>query len=126
MHKELCEFLEADQTFEWGENDCCMFAANWIKSITGIDHMAEFRGQYHDLDSARIALKTIGAGSLYATMRVKFGNPVKRGLVGDIAYSKQSEGYTLGICVGEYSLFIGDELHKVKNIECRFFKWAKR
>lgn len=112
--------------FEWGENDCCMFAANWVKSVTGKDCMQEFRGQYHDIDSARIALKKIGNGNLYRTMQVKFGNPVKRGLIGDIAYSHQEHGPTLGICAGECSLFLGDDLIKVPNKECRFFKWEKR
>lgn len=34
----------------WGSSDCCMFAAAYVKAITGIDHSAAF--EYHDKTSA--------------------------------------------------------------------------
>lgn len=30
----------------WGENDCCLFTANWMRAVTGIDGGAPWRGRY--------------------------------------------------------------------------------
>jgi hypothetical protein len=49
--------------FVWGENDCALFAADAIKSITGIDIAESFRGKYSDEASAIEAIKTITGGS---------------------------------------------------------------
>ena len=41
-----------DSEFAWGENDCCLFAANSILAITGTDIADDFRGKYTDEASA--------------------------------------------------------------------------
>jgi hypothetical protein len=97
-----------DKPFEWGKHDCCLFAAGVVEAMTGEDPMAEFRGKYHDQESALKALKKIGSGSLYHTMRAKFGNP-RRPRRGDVVYHTFDTGPTLGICVGANSVFVGEE-----------------
>ena len=32
--------------FAWGSNDCCLFAADWIRTATGYDPAAKVRGTY--------------------------------------------------------------------------------
>lgn len=47
----LKKFLEEnkDRPFRWGSFDCCLFACNSVRAITGIDLATPFRGQYHNM-----------------------------------------------------------------------------
>lgn len=54
--------------FEWGVSDCALWAANWVRDITGRDIAEAFRGHYSSAPGAVRALKRYGAGSLVATM----------------------------------------------------------
>ncbi len=49
--------------FEWGQNDCCMFPANAILAYTGTDIADDFRGKYHDQDSAFALIHSVTGGS---------------------------------------------------------------
>lgn len=52
--------------FVWGENDCCLMAANAIASFTGSDLGAEFRGKYADRASAFDLIRRITGGNSVA------------------------------------------------------------
>lgn len=64
----LCAALEAQivkvcaEPLIWGENDCCVFAANVIRDALGYDPAASFRGRYDDHESARVAVAPFGLG----------------------------------------------------------------
>jgi hypothetical protein len=49
--------------FKFGENDCALFVADGIKSITGVDIAADFRGKYDSRASARKLVKAITNGA---------------------------------------------------------------
>jgi len=61
----LHAFLLARQKapFIWGGNDCCLFAADAVQAITGVDIAADFRGRYTDEKSALAAIKAVTGGS---------------------------------------------------------------
>src|SRR5437016_3082153 len=40
------------RTFDWGRWDCCLFAADCVLAITGVDIAADFRGKYSSEQSA--------------------------------------------------------------------------
>jgi hypothetical protein len=61
FHSFLLE--RAKMPFIWGTNDCCTFAADAIKSITGADIAAEFRGRYSTKTEAFKLIKQITGGS---------------------------------------------------------------
>lgn len=42
--------------FEWGTNDCCLFAADCIEAVTGDNPGAEFRGTYSSAKEAQRVL----------------------------------------------------------------------
>ena len=63
FHEFLLE--RAKIPFAWGNNDCALFAADAIESITGVDIAPDFRGKYTD---QRGALKTIHAVTGGATV----------------------------------------------------------
>ena len=92
--------------FEYGVNDCCMFAAGAVEAMTGVDAMSEFRGKYDSALSAAKALRDIGAGSLEATIDAKFSEvAISQAKRGDIALFDDS----LGIVSGSFAWFVSDD-----------------
>lgn len=91
--------------FDWGEWDCCIWAADAVEVITGEDKLAIFRGTYNDELSAMKALRRIGEGTLLKTLVKHLGGPIHpaKAILGDVVYYKR----IVGICLGEYSLFVG-------------------
>jgi hypothetical protein len=49
----------ANTPFAWGSNDCCLFSANAILAVTGVDIADDFRGKYTDEASAFALVTTI-------------------------------------------------------------------
>lgn len=39
--------LSKDAPFAWGRRDCCLFAADCVRAMTGTDPAAEYRGRYN-------------------------------------------------------------------------------
>jgi hypothetical protein len=54
--------------FKWGSNDCCMFVADSVKSITEVDVSAWFRGRYQGRSKAFKLLKEFAQGSVAETV----------------------------------------------------------
>jgi hypothetical protein len=94
------------EPFEYGTNDCCLFAAGAVEAITGEDPMSEFRGQYDSLKTSLKAIKDIGAGTLEATMDAKFPE-VSIGYAqrGDLAFFDDS----IGVVMGGFAYFVSDD-----------------
>ena len=85
------------EPFAYGSHDCCLFAANVLQRLTGVDFMPEFRGRYQ---SPRAAVQLIRAhGGLRNILRQKFGAPVpvQQARRGDVVVVHKQ---TLGICLG--------------------------
>ncbi len=105
----LNEYVVKAQHLKWelGVHDCCTFCAGAVKAITGIDTMAEFRGKYDSPETYAKALEEFGSGTLYKTLRAKFGKPVHgaQGRRGDIAFYEGS----CGIIMGRSAFFLHKE-----------------
>lgn len=94
------------EPFEYGVNDCCLFAAGAVEVITGEDPMSEFRGKYDSLKGSIKALKDIGAGTLEATMDNKFPEvEIGHAQRGDLAFFNDS----VGVVVGGFAYFVSDD-----------------
>ena len=94
------------EPFEYGSNDCCLFAAGAVEAITGEDPMSEFRGQYDSLKASLKALKEIGAGTLEATMDGKFPEvAISHAQRGDLAFFNDS----VGVVMGSFAYFVSDD-----------------
>lgn len=65
MTRELHHYLTdaANQPFVWGTHDCCLFAANAIQAMTGVDIADDFRGKYTDQASAFTLIHSVTGGS---------------------------------------------------------------
>lgn len=68
LHAFLLERVH--QPFEWGKNDCALFAADAVLAMTGTDIAAEFRGKYTDEASAFALIKTVTGGTTVADAAV--------------------------------------------------------
>ena len=74
--------------------------------MTGVDPMAEFRGQYDSLKTSIKALRDIGEGDLEKTLDAKFDvAPVAFARRGDIAFFDGSAG----IVAGRFAWFVSDD-----------------
>jgi hypothetical protein len=98
----------AEKPFLWGEHDCALFAASAVQRMTGVDPAEAFRNLYDSELGARKALREVGQGTLLKTAKHWFGAPksvyfAKRG---DLVMRDRT---TLGICVGPFSWFVGEE-----------------
>jgi len=73
---KLDKFVESrhNARFEWGKHDCCLFACDAVKEITGEDPAYAFRGKYKDGVGAYELIKEYGGGGLEETLwRAFFG-----------------------------------------------------
>ena len=94
------------EPFEYGVNDCCLFAAGAVEAITGEDPMSEFRGKYDSLKTSIKAIKEIGAGTLEATMDGKFPEvEIGQAQRGDLAFFDDS----VGVVMGGFAYFVSDD-----------------
>ena len=60
--EKLADVIRNSQTrrFEYGTFDCCLFANDAIRAMTGVDIMHGLRGVYRDADSAHRVIKQFG------------------------------------------------------------------
>lgn len=98
--------IKRHEPFEYGVNDCCLFAAGAVEAITGEDPMSEFRGKYDSLKTSLKAIKDIGAGTLETTMDGKFPEvAIGHAQRGDLAFFNES----VGVVVGGFAYFVSDD-----------------
>jgi hypothetical protein len=109
VYKVLDEFEHAP--FAYGRRDCCQFVAACLLAQTGVDYSSKF-GQYNSKEGA---LQFIAQyGSLQNVMSSAIsqqpiaGNKAQKG---DIVYAElvgeQFRTPTLGLCAGDYLIFVG-------------------
>jgi hypothetical protein len=98
--------IKRNEPFEYGVNDCCLFAAGAVEVITGEDPMSEFRGKYDSLKGSIKAINEIGAGTLEETLDGKFAE-VSIGYAqrGDLAFFNDS----VGVVMGSFAYFVSDD-----------------
>jgi hypothetical protein len=94
------------EPFEYGVNDCCLFAAGAVIEVTGEDPMPEFRGKYDSLKGSLKVIKEIGAGTLEATLDGKFPEiGIGYAQRGDLAFFDGS----VGVVMGGFAYFASDD-----------------
>lgn len=98
--------IKRHEPFEYGINDCCLFAAGAVEAITGQDPMPEFRGNYDSLKTSLKVIKEIGAGTLEATMDGKFPSvEISHAQRGDLAFLDGS----VGVVMSGFAYFVSDD-----------------
>ena len=102
------------QPFKWGENDCCLFAADWLTILTGTDP-AEALGLRGKYDSAFLAARLLeslggvaGAAGTYCAARNWPECPICSAGRGDLILYSENGRDSLGVCLGARSVFVGE------------------
>lgn len=96
-----------EKKFSWGEFDCCLFAADAVKVMTGEDGAEGLRGNYATKEEALSLLDTVGG--LEAHVTGFLGEPVTPGMAGrgDVVLKTEDDMDALGICDGTMAIFAG-------------------
>lgn len=90
----------------YGRYDCCIFSADAVLAMTGVDPMPEFRGRYRTRIGYLRALKRYGAGTLAATIDAKFARvPAALAQRGDLV---MTAGH-LALCWGGVAIAVGED-----------------
>lgn len=86
--------------FEWGQHDCCLFAARCIDAVTGSDWAVDLELWYWDESTALAYIKA--EGSIRASVSRRFGEPVAPLLArrGDLVLVDSPIGEAVTVCVG--------------------------
>ena len=105
--KRLMAYLEQVGPFEWGENDCCLFAANGVLAMTGEDYAKPYRG-YKTAKGALGKLKDLGVDGV-ATKAL--GEPKQPAFAkrGDVVSFESGDGLALGLCIGAKIAAVGQD-----------------
>lgn len=89
------------EPFAWGENDCVLFAADCIEAMTGIDTVAQLRGQWASQGEAVRAIARVG-GLNAAVERMGFTKvPPLFAQRGDLVLHRRDGTDALAICLGD-------------------------
>ena len=91
--------------FVWGVNDCCLFAAEWLKRCIEIDLLNEY-----PCTTAKEALKILSDNNGVDGIADKYLDSISVNLAkrGDLVMcSVDGKRDGLGICVGKISVFKG-------------------
>ena len=113
--KKLANFIEkrSNTPFKWGKNDCCLFVADAVKSITGVDYAKDFRKRYKTkIGAYRILRKFAGGGLVESLEKIAKENNfnliapkmAKRGDIG-VVYPNEA----LVICLGSKWAWQGEK-----------------
>lgn len=96
--------VATSRPFSWGQHDCALWCAGWVKECTGEDYADEWIGQYSDEDEAVSLIRSRGFDSFAAIADAHLeAKPVMLAQRGDIVLRANG---ALGICNGRVSHFI--------------------
>lgn len=96
----LAEQVEAhrSKSFEYGENDCALFAASIVQALTGVDLSAGQRGHYSTALGAKRRINA--AGGMRALAAGLTEKPVNLAQRGDVVLAMSDGQETFGVVVG--------------------------
>ena len=92
--------------FKWGENDCCLFAADWVKCALGYDPAATFRSAYDSALGAQRLLGQLGGVEAIADAHFSRNKAIAYTRRGDlISFRRDDDTLALGVCEGANGVF---------------------
>ena len=99
--------------FSWSANNCALFAADWVRELTGWDPAAELRPKIHGpLSAMRIVRQAGGVTVLVDEACAAQGwpsVPVTYARRGDLVVTVTDNGPAVGISVGHGGVFVGPQ-----------------
>ena len=89
-----------DEPFAFGTNDCCVWAADAVEAVTGLDPAADLRGTYHTATGAARVLQAAGGLAALCAQRLGPEVPPSLAQVGDIGLVDEGPTGALVVCLG--------------------------
>lgn len=111
------------QPFAWGQNDCCLFAADAVLAMTGSDFAGEARGAYADIKGAMRMTEARGGLRAIATEALGESVPALMASVGDVVLLVNEGRELLGICNGTNAVGPGSDGLAVLGMEAALAAW---
>ena len=114
--RDLNDFISKSrqEPFKWGQNDCCLFAANAVLAVTGYDLAEDFRGKYTTGQGALKCLADHGVRDVAELLELFQSSVVQPQFV---AFAQRGDlmlydlgarlGPAVGVCIGQDSAFVG-------------------
>lgn len=93
--------------FEWGVNDCALFAVDCVLALTGIDYALPMLRQHTNAKEAYRSVRQSGGLAAIATAALGEPLPVRCAQVGDVVLTKAGKRDMLAICNGRLALAPG-------------------
>lgn len=96
------------EQFAYGKNDCCLFSARVVDAMTGSEYAKKLAEMYHDERSALAYINSFG--SIQEAVKDWLGEPANLAYVrrGDVVLFNNEGRETLGICVGDRIVSVGE------------------
>lgn len=97
--ERLAEFVDAHRrvAFRWGENDCALFAADWVLEATGEDPAATWRG-YASESEAQALIDA--AGGMRGLVSLQERATTLLAQRGDVVLAEHEGQQVFGVVVG--------------------------
>ncbi|MCE9679622.1 hypothetical protein LZP69_10665 [Shewanella sp. AS1] len=109
----LADFVnqQRHRPFVWGEHDCCLMAADWLKANGRGDLAAEFRGKYTTAFGAIRAYRREGYFSIADLLAAKLGEPTSTLLLrrGAVVLLDTPTGDVVGLYQGSDCFALGPD-----------------
>ena len=96
------------QPFAWGVQDCFLWAADCVLTVTGEDVASTERGAYNDARSAARLVEELGGVAAIGASRFGAEVPVASAQVGDVVLVRFDGRDTLAVCMGMHALGPGE------------------
>ena len=107
---KLAEFIKSrkDMPFQWGSNDCVMFAVNCAEAMTGVDLAEKYN--YSTLEGAQEIIKNAGGFKELVNLNMKNEISPKLARRGDWVLIQQQDGtQALAVCIGSVVIAAGKD-----------------
>lgn len=108
LRLEACLAERWAKPFEWGVLDCCLFAADCVEAVTGVDPAADFRGSYDSKAGAYRLVSRLGGFRAMAGARLGAEIPVAMAQAGDIGFVGDDSAGSMVVCGGAHWLGISE------------------
>ena len=107
----LAAFIEARRAraFCWGEHDCALMAADWVREATGADFAADLRGTYQTAAEAQRIVHQRGGLLRLCDDALPRHAAAAWAQRGDIVLAENDGRELLAVCAGHYAAAPGPQ-----------------
>jgi len=100
----LAEYVASAPPFRWGQTDCALWTAEWVRLCTGEDHTPAWRGKYRTKAGATRLMRARGFRAPEDIADAHLNElPVRLAKRGDLLLHPEGN---LGICTGRQGVFL--------------------